>query len=196
VRSPKVSRLVLASASPRRRELLVQAGLTPELIDPADIDESLLRDETPRRAAPRLAALKAATVAARHPGAFVIGADTMVCVGRRVLGKPQEPREAEAMLAMLSGRGHHVLTGVAVRAPDGRTVQRLVEARVRFKVLSARDRADLMGSEEWRGAAGAYRIQGRAGALVTSISGSYTAVVGLPLYETVTALSGLGFVAS
>lgn len=186
-------RLVLASASPRRLDLLAQIRLTPDVVDPADIDESLHKGEAARRAALRLAELKAVTVAARHPGTFVVGADTIVCVGARPLGKPKTPDEANAMLKLLSGRGHQVLTGVSVIAPDGRRAGRLAEARLRMKVLGGEDIAWLIDGEEWRGAAGAYRIQGRAGACVISLTGSYTAVVGLPLYETRSLLSGLGY---
>lgn len=185
--------LILASASPRRLELLAQAGITPDTVDPIDLDERALSGETVRRTTLRLAALKAETSAARQPGAFVIGADTIVSVGARALGKPATRAQAEQMLSLLSGRGHRVLTGVAVIAPDGRRAIRLAEARIRMKVLSALNIADLLDCEEWRGAAGAYRIQGRAGAFVTSLIGSYTAVVGLPLYETLSMLEGLGY---
>ncbi|MGH7022912.1 MAG: Maf family protein [Caulobacteraceae bacterium] len=191
--SPSPYALVLASASPRRAGLLAQAGLRPDAIDPAEIDERIEKGETPRRATLRLAALKAETSASRHPPAYVIGADTIVCVGSRMLGKPSERSEAAAMLAQLSGRGHRVVTGVAVIAPDGRRAARLAEARIRMKVLSGEDIERLLVSEEWRGAAGAYRIQGRAGAFVTGFTGSYTAVVGLPLYETMALLTGLGY---
>lgn len=185
--------LVLASASPRRLELLAQAGVAPDTVDPVDLDERALAGETVRRTALRLAALKAETSAARQSGAFVIGADTIVSVGARAMGKPTTRAQAERMLALLSGRGHRVLTGVAVIAPDGRRAIRLTEARIRMKVLSALNIADLLDSEEWRGAAGGYRIQGRAGAFVTNLIGSYTAVVGLPLYETLNMLEGLGY---
>jgi len=196
VNPPPISRLVLASASPRREALLAQAGIRPDLVDPADIDERTLKGETPRRAVARLAGLKAETISARHPGAFVLAADTMVCVGTRMLGKPAERDEAAAMLSLLSGRGHRVFTGVAVIAPDGRRAARLAEARIRMKTLSATDIARLLASDEWRGAAGGYRIQGLGGAHVISLTGSYTAVVGLPLYETTSLLAGLGYVSS
>jgi septum formation protein len=188
-----VPRLVLASASPRRVDLLAQAGISPDVIDPAEIDEAPTAGETPRRMAIRLAGAKASTAAARHAGAFVIGADTVVCVGRRVLGKPTSRRQAEAMLNLLSGRGHRVVTGVTVIAPDGRRASRLAEARISLKRLSDAELAALLASDEWRGAAGGYRIQGRAGTHVINLTGSYTAVVGLPLYETVSLLNGLGY---
>jgi septum formation protein len=186
-------RLVLASASPRRLDLLGQIGLTPDAVDPADIDERTGKGETARRAALRLANLKAAAGVARHPDAFVVGADTIVSVGGRKLGKPAERDEAARMLEQLSGRGHAVITGVCVIAPDGRRASRLAEARIRMKHFGKADFARLLDSEEWRGAAGGYRIQGRAGACVVSLTGSYTAVVGLPLYETTCLLAGLGY---
>jgi len=188
------SALILASASPRRLDLLVQAGLCPDAVAAADIDESVLRTETPRLAARRLARSKANAVALIHPGAFVLGADTIVCVGRRMLAKPVDRDEAAGMLSLISGRGHRVITGVAVVAPDGRNASRLAEARIRFKRLTSREIAALLDCDEWVGAAGGYRIQGRAGAHVVSVTGSYTAVVGLPLYETLSLLSGLGYV--
>jgi septum formation protein len=186
---------VLASASPRRLELLAQAGLQPDLIDPADMDETPLKAETPRLAALRLAMAKAGIAAARNPDAYVIGADTIVCVGRRMLGKPATREAAVSMLRLLSGRGHRVVTGVAVFGPGGVAASRLAEARIKMKRLTAGEIEALLESEEWRGVAGGYRIQGRAGAHVISLIGSYTAVVGLPLYETLSLLAGLGFIA-
>jgi septum formation protein len=185
--------LILASGSPRRLDLLAQAGVTPDGVDPRDIDETPLKGETPRLAASRLAAEKARACAANHAGAYVLGADTVVAVGRRLLGKPATAAETRAMLALLSGRGHRVFTGVAVIAADGREATRLSETRLKFKRLSARDIEAHLASEEWRGAAGGYRIQGRAGAWVTALIGSYTGVVGLPLYETLGLLAGLGY---
>ncbi len=185
--------LVLASASPRRRELLAQAGIVPDRVDPVDIDETPLKAETPPRAAARLAREKAAAGAARHPGAFVLGADTVVAVGRRLLGKPADEAEARGMLTLLSGRGHRVYTGVSLIAPDGRSAHRLAEARVTYKRLSAREMDGLIACGEWEGAAGAYRIQGLGGAYVIQLVGSYSAVVGLPLHETLCLLEGLGW---
>ncbi|HEX7759107.1 MAG TPA: nucleoside triphosphate pyrophosphatase [Caulobacteraceae bacterium] len=189
-------RLVLASASPRRLDLLAQAGVTPHAIDPADIDETPLKDETPRLAALRLAVGKARAAAARHPDAYVLAADTIVAVGRRMLGKPADEGEARRMLSLMSGRAHKVLTGVAVIAPGGREASRLSETRVTFKRLTVAEIEALIAGGEWRGAAGGYKIQGRAGAYVLALSGSYTGVVGLPLYETMNLLTGLGFVAA
>lgn len=185
--------LILASASPRRLELLRQIGVEPDQVDPADIDETPGRDETPRRLALRLAEGKAAAVAARHPGAFVLGSDTLVAVGLRILNKPEDEAQARRMLALLSGRTHKVLTGVAVIAPDARTATRLVETKVRFKRLSTDETDGYIAAGEWRDAAGGYKIHQRAGGFVTDLSGSYTAVVGLPLYETRMLLEGLGW---
>jgi septum formation protein len=172
--------------------LLAQVGVIPDTVDPRDIDETVLKGETPRLAALRLAGEKARASAADHPGAFVLAADTVVAVGRRTLGTPSEVREARAMLSLLSGRGHRVFTAVCVIAPDGRSARRVTETRVKLKRLGARDLEDLLASGEWQGAAGGYRIQGRAGACVTGLIGSYTGVVGLPLYETMSLLAGLG----
>ena len=190
---PAQQRLVLASASPRRLDLLRQIGVRPDAVDAAELDESPLPHETPRQLALRLADAKAAHVSARQPGAHVLAADTVVAVGRRVLPKAEDEDEVRACLALLSGRAHRVLTGVAVAAPDGRRASRLVESRVRFKRLSAVDVAAYLASGEGIGKAGGYAIQGRAGALVISLQGSYSGVVGLPLYETAALLDGLGY---
>ena len=190
---PQRPRLILASASARRLELLAQIGLKPDGVDPCDLDETPLKGETPRLTALRLAEAKARAGAERNRGAFVLAADTVVAVGRRMLGKPETEGEARAMLALLSGRGHRVFTGVAVVSPDGRTASRLSEARLKFKRLSQIDVGALLAVGEWRGVAGGYRIQGRAGACVISLIGSYSAVVGLPLYETMGLLAGLGY---
>lgn len=187
------SPLILASASPRRLDLLRQAGISPGAVEPTEIDERALRGEDARRTTARLAMLKAEAAGAHHARAFILGADTLVAVGGRMLGKPTEVEAARAMLARLSGRSHRVTTAIAVIAPDGRRGARVAEARVRMKVFDATDFHALLENDEWRGAAGGYRIQGRAGACVTAITGSYTAIVGLPLYETLTLLAGLGF---
>ena len=185
--------LVLASASPRRLELLRQIGIEPDAVDPADIDETPLKDETPRRLALRLATEKARAVAPRHADAFVLGSDTLVAVGIRILNKPEDEAEARRMLGLLSGRPHKVITGVAVIAPDGRLASRLVETRVRFKRLTDAEIDGFITGGDWRDAAGGYKIHQRAGGFVTDISGSYSAVVGLPLYETRMLLEGLGW---
>ena len=185
--------LVLASASPRRLDLLAQVGVVPDRVDPADIDEAPLRDETPRRHALRLAVEKARTVVPRSAGCLVLAADTVVAVGRRILPKAETPEQAAYCLKLLSGRNHLVLTGVAVIAPDGREASRLVETRVQFKHLSDAEKADYLAGGEWRGKAGGYGVQGVAGGFIIDLHGSYTSVVGLPLYETLNLLQGLGW---
>jgi septum formation protein len=186
-------RLVLASASPRRLELLRQVGLEPDRVDAAEVDETREDSETPRRLALRLAGAKAARVAARNPAAFVVAADTVVAVGLRVLPKVETVEEGRACLELLSGRAHRVLTGVSVCAPDGRRSQRLSESRVRFKRLTAAEVDAYLAEGEGMGKAGGYAIQGRAGAFVIELQGSYSGVVGLPLYETACLLAGLGY---
>jgi septum formation protein len=188
--------LVLASASPRRLDLLAQVGVTPDRVDPADIDETPLRDETPRRHALRLAREKARAVASRASGDFVLAADTVVAVGRRILPKAETEDQAIKCLALLSGRNHMVLTAVAAIGPDGREASRLVETRVQVKQLSEVERADYLAGGEWRGKAGGYAVQGVAGGFIIGLHGSYTGVVGLPLYETLNLLRGLGWKAS
>ncbi len=185
--------LVLASASPRRLDLLRQIGLEPDRVVAAGIHETPLADETPRRLALRLATEKAAVAAAEAPDAFVLAADTVVTLGRRLLGKAQDAAEARAWLELLSGRAHRVFTGVAVMAPGGRRAMRLAEARVHFKRLTAREIDGYLASGEWEGKAGGYAIQGRAGGFVIEMQGSYSAIIGLPLYETRALLEGLGF---
>lgn len=184
---------MLASASPRRLSLLRQIGLEPDHVEPCDLDETPRPKEQPRELAIRLARAKAALAAASHPGCFVLGADTVVAVGRRILPKAETEAEGRACLELLSGRAHRVLTCVCVVAPDGRDVWRLVESRVRMKRLEQPDIAAYLASGEGLGKAGGYAIQGRAGAFVTELQGSYPAVVGLPLYETVNLLKGRGF---
>lgn len=183
--------LVLASASPRRRELLIQIGAEPDRIAPADIDETERPGETPRGLALRLAEEKLA--AAQHPGSFVLASDTVVGVGRRILPKTESRDQADQCLRLLSGRNHRVFTGVAVRGPDGRQASRVVETKVSFKPLSEAEIGAYLDSGEWNGKAGGYGIQGRAGAYVVRLIGSYTGVVGLPVYETRQLLNGLGY---
>ncbi len=185
--------LILASASPRRRDLLAQIGLTPDDVAAADLDESPLKDETPPQLALRLAIDKARAVAAGRSPAFVLAADTVVCVGRRVLPKAETQQQVEACLKLLSGRGHRVITGVAVVGPDGKVSSRAVETRLTFKRLSKTEIAQYLDSGEGVGKAGGYGIQGRAGGFVMKLVGSYSAVVGLPLYETRCLLDGAGY---
>ncbi len=187
-------RLVLASASPRRMDLLRQVGLTPDVVAAAEIDETPLKTETPRQTALRLAVAKAAKVAAIHIDAYVLAADTIVVVGTRILPKVETQAEGRKCLELLSGRAHKVMTAIAVVAPDGRAVKRLVETRLHFKRLTPAEIDAYLQDGEGIGKAGGYAIQGKAGAFVMSIQGSYPAVVGLPLYETMNLLIGLGFV--
>lgn len=182
--------LVLASASPRRVALLAQIGVTADLMLPADIDETPRRNELPRRLARRLARDKAEVAALRVPLAdypgrevLVLAADTVVAVGRRILPKAETFADAEACVALLSGRTHRVFTAVALATPHGLR-EKLVETRIRFKRLSSSEMADYLASGEWQGKAGGYAVQGYAGAFVASVSGSYSSVVGLPLHET------------
>lgn len=191
--TPTPQRLVLASESPRRLALLRQIGVEPHHVEPAQLDETPLPKETPRRLALRLAAAKAEALAQRHPHAFVLAADTVVAVGRRVLPKVESDSQGEACLELLSGRNHSVLTAVCVVAPDGRRATRLSETRVRFKRLTDDDVAAYLRSGEGLGKAGGYAIQGLAGAFVANLQGSYSGVVGLPLYETANLLRGLGY---
>jgi septum formation protein len=174
--------LVLASASPRRLELLAQIGVTPDAVIAADIDETPLRGETPRALALRLARAKAE--AADAAGAVVLAADTVVAVGRRILPKAETEAEARACLTLLSGRTHRVYTGIAVKTAAGAVRVRLVETRVTFKRLLPDEIDAYIASGEWRGKAGGYAAQGLAGRFIVSIIGSYSSVVGLPLYET------------
>jgi septum formation protein len=191
--SVTLQKLVLASASPRRIQLLRQIGLEPDIIDAAGIDESARRDETPRRLAVRLALAKAEKIACAHADAYVLAADTLVAVGRRILPKAEDGPAVRACLTLLSGRNHKVLTAVAVLAPDGRRASRLVETRVQFKRLSAEEIESYLACGEGVGKAGGYGVQGRAGAFVVALSGSYSAVVGLPLFETANLLTGVGY---
>ena len=192
-------RLVLGSASPRRLELLKQIGVEPDAILPAEIDEAPRPREGPRELAGRLAgekALASAAIAGARAdlaACLTLGADTVVGVGRRILPKCETREEAEACLALLSGRGHRVFTGLALVTAKGAVRQRLVETRLRFKRLSASEVEAYLESGEWRGKAGGYAIQGLAGAFVERLAGSYSNVVGLPLAETAALLAGEGY---
>ncbi len=197
--APLRPKLVLASGSPRRLALLQQAGLEVDALLPADIDETPHRFEQPRSLAVRLASEKAAAaqrIRIANPqleGAFLIAADTVVAVQRRILPKCETSEEAEDCLNLLSGRQHRVFTAVSVITPRGAERRRLVEARLRFKRLTGGEIAAYLASDEWRGKAGGYAIQGLASVFVVRLIGSYTAVVGLPLYETYALLTGEGF---
>jgi len=182
--------LVLASASPRRLDLLRQIGLEPDAVDPADTDETPGLREVPRAYALRMAEAKLAAVMPRHPQAVVLAADSVVAVGRRILPKAETEAQARVCLALLSGRRHKVLGGVAA-GRAGMTRTRLVETAVRFKRLTPSEIDDYIRSGEWQGKAGGYAIQGRAAAFVAFLSGSYSNVVGLPLFETAALLKSL-----
>jgi len=188
-----VTRLVLASASPRRLDLLKRIGVEPDAVRPADIDEAPLNGELPRLYAARIAAAKAEAVHKLEPGAIILAADTVVAAGRRILPKAEDEAEAHRALALLSGRRHRVLSAVTVIDAAGVARHRLSETVVAFKRFSEEELAAYLASGEWRGKAGAYAIQGRAEALVRMISGSHSGVVGLPLYETRALLRAAGY---
>jgi len=183
--------LVLASASPRRLALLAQIGLTPDRVVPSDIDETPLLREGPRAHAMRLARAKADAVEA--PNCFVLAADTVVGAGRRILPKAETEAQARECLMVLSGRRHRVTTAVALRAPDGRLAERLVESVVTFARLTPAQVQAYLDGDEWRGKAGGYAIQGQAASFIRFLSGSYSNVVGLPLFETAQLLRGCGW---
>ncbi|MBP2235685.1 septum formation protein [Sinorhizobium kostiense] len=192
-------KLILASGSPRRVELLVQVGIEPARLLPMDLDETPKRAEHPRSLARRLSAEKAKAALAAIKGeadwhgSYILAADTVVCVGRRILPKPELISEASSALHLLSGRSHRVYTGICLVTPDRTFRQKVVDTKVRFKRLSNLDIESYLASGQWRGKAGGYAIQGIAGSFVVKLVGSYTNVVGLPLYETVNLLVGEGF---
>jgi len=184
-------RLILASASPRRLELLGRIGATPDEVTPAEIDETPRRNERPADYARRMAAEKAAAIAA--PGALVLAADTVVAAGRRILPKTESEEEARAALSLLSGRRHQVLSAISLIGPEGQARHRLASSTVIFKRLSEEELQAYLDSGEWQGKAGGYAIQGRAEALVRSLTGSHSGVMGLPLYETRLLLRAAGY---
>jgi septum formation protein len=185
--------LLLASESPRRKALLAQAGIAPDEIRAAAIDETPLKGELPRLHALRLACEKVRSVAAKHPGMLVLAADTVVACGRRILPKAEDAETVRACLKLLSGRRHQVITAVAVVAPDHKIRTRIVMTAVAFRRLSAAEIESYAQSREGEGKAGGYAIQGRAEVFVRRINGSYSNVVGLPLAETVALLRGCGY---
>ncbi|KZL26943.1 Maf family nucleotide pyrophosphatase [Pseudovibrio sp. Ad37] len=191
--------LVLASGSPRRLALLQQIGIEPEFLLPADIDETPVRGESPRALAQRLARGKAAAARVlidrddEKAHSIILGSDTVVAVGRRILPKAESKEQASVCLQLLSGRMHKVYTGVCVNMPDGVVRTKLVETRVRFRRLSSHDTGKYLASGEWRGKAGGYAIQGLAGAFIARVIGSYPSVVGLPLLETASLLQSAGY---
>lgn len=184
---------ILASASPRRRELLAQVALSPDGVDSAAIDETPRARELPRRHALRLAGAKARAVAVRHPGAFILGADTVVACGRRILPQARDVETARRCLMLLSGRRHRVFGGIAVIGPDGSLAARCAESVVTFRRLERAELDEYLASGDWEGKAGGYAIQGLAARFVRFLSGSYSNVVGLPLFETVALLAGRGY---
>jgi septum formation protein len=192
-------KLILASASPRRLELLQQVGLDPDALIPADLDETPRKGELPRVLAARLAdekadaAAKVAKTRTELTGAYLLAADTVVSVGRRILPKCEVVDEAAQCLRLLSGRAHRVYSGLTLITPKGARRHRLVETRVRFKRLSGDEIDAYLAAGEWRGKAGGYAIQGLAGGFVVKLIGSYSSVVGLPLYETLSLLAGEGY---
>lgn len=186
-------RLILASASPRRLDLLGRIGIVPDAVIPAEIDESARRSELPRAYALRMASEKAAAVAAAEPRALVLAADTVVAAGRRILPKTETESEARSALALLSGRRHRVLSAVTLIDAAGTARHRLSTSIVIFKRLSEEELSAYLDSGEWRGKAGGYAIQGRAEALIRALSGSHSGVMGLPLYETRALLRAAGY---
>ncbi len=191
--TPHSQKLVLASASPRRRELLSQIGIVPSAIDPADIPEDAKTGELPRELAMRLAHEKAAATSMRHGDAFVLAADTVVAVGRRDLGKASSKDEAQRYLEMLSGRKHRVYTGISLVTPLQKQISKVITSHVTFKHLDSSDIQNYLLSNEWQGKAGAYAIQGLGSLFVRQIQGSYSNIVGLPLFEVSNLLNGNGF---
>ncbi len=185
--------LILASSSPRRRELLKSIGIIPSKIMHPDVDESLVKGEDVRAYVKRIATQKARAVHTQIPDSYVLAADTVVEMSRRILVKPVDREDAKAILSRLSGRRHRVYTGVCVLSPEGKEAYKMVLTRISFKRLSEQELNDYLESNEWEGKAGAYSIQGSAAKFVKNLNGSYTNVVGLPLYETDSMLKGLGF---
>ena len=186
-------RLILASASPRRLDLLARIGVVPDAVVPAEVDETVPKGELPRNHALRLAIEKADAVAALEPEALVLAADTVVAVGRRILPKVEDEPTLRVCMALLSGRRHRVLTGVALAAPGGPTRTRLVETTIAMKRLSAEEIDFYAGHGEWRGKAGGYALQGYGEVFVRHLAGSYSNVVGLPLAETRLLLKAAGY---
>ena len=193
MRGTSPHKLILASASPRRKSLLAQIGVVPDDIVPADIDETPSAGETPQPHAGRLAIGKAKVIAAAYPDAFVLAADTVVGVGRRILPKAEDLASAKYCLDLISGRSHRVFTGVCLISPEGKVISKTVETRLKMKRLSSVEMKTYLESGEWDGKAGGYGIQGMAEAYISQIIGSYSNVVGLPVYETRNMLVGAGY---
>lgn len=185
------NKLVLASSSPRRLDLLSQVGITPAAVIPANIDETPLKGELGRGLALRLAIAKCEAVPSDD--AFVLAADTVVSCGRHILPKAETREEAATCLDLLSGRRHHVYGGIAIRSPQGKLISRVVDTMVQFRPLTARDKEAYLQSMEWQGKAGGYAVQGLAAGYVKTIRGTYSNIVGLSLYDSLQMLNGLGF---
>ena len=188
-----IKTLILASASARRLDLLAQMGITPDGVCPADIDETPIDGESPKQLAERLAVAKAQAVMAEHGGGWIVSADTVVAVGRRILGKPNDDRDAQRMLQLLSGRRHAVYGGICVITPDGQIIKRVVKTNVVFKPLTGTEIDHYIASGEPVGKAGSYAIQGFGGCFVRQIMGSYSNVVGLSIYDLRQMLNGNGY---
>lgn len=187
-------RLILASASPRRLDLLARIGVIPDAVDPAALDESVQAGETPRAYARRIAAEKASHVASRYSDAAILAADTVVAVGRRILPKAEDVATARSCLTLLSGRRHRVLSAVTLIEPSGRARHRLSETTITFKRLSPREVSAYIDGGQWQGKAGGYAIQGHAEIFVRALAGSHSGVIGLPLYETGALLAAAGLI--
>ncbi len=187
------NKLILASASPRRQELLAEQNIIPDAIIPADIDETPLKNETPRPYVKRMAIEKAREVAKNNKGAYILAADTVVVMGRRILQKPENAEEAYKFLTLMSGRRHTVMGGICLITPDGTEITRLCETVVKFKPLTHDEKQFYVDSGEWEGKAGGYAIQGLASRFIPFISGSYSNIVGLNIHDTVNMLRGNGF---
>jgi septum formation protein len=187
-------KLILASQSPRRSALLARIGIIPDLISPADINEDIIQGELPRDYVSRLACEKATKISGDFPNYIVLAADTAVAIGRRILPKAETIADAKYCLQLISGRSHRVFTCVAVVKSNGDILKRVVETRLKMKRLSESELKDYIHSQEWQGKAGGYSIQGSAESFVIKIVGSYSNVVGLPLYETRNMLRGSGYI--
>lgn len=188
-----VHQLILASASPRRSELMSQIGIKPDKVSPSKINEKPIRNEMPGTLALRLANQKATKIASCNTNCFIIGADTVVSVGKRIVGKPADKSDAKRHLELLSGRRHKVYGGICILAPNGIRVERLVKTIVKFKRLSSSEIEMYLSTGEWQDKAGGYAIQGRAGSFIPWINGSYTNVVGLDVLSVKGMLTGLGY---
>jgi septum formation protein len=186
-------RLILASASPRRKMLLEQVGIIPDLIDAADIDESEQKDEPPRLYALRMAREKAEKIAPKYPGDFVLTGDTVVAVGRRILHKAESRDDARRYITLMQGRRQRVLTAIGLALPDGQIVTKLAEATVTFRRMSKNEIESYLDSNEWQGKAGGYGYQGRGALYIKTTSGNYTTIIGLPVFEVANLLKSHGY---